>query len=133
MDAQTSPESTAALCAIVQSVARLELEERYAPAALLRADELLAENRFLAARDGIGAALLDPVGGWRVAARAQLDALVDAATPHAAALGCAAELDGVVALAAEPGFGRQLDAADAADGSLPAVVAELARAFAPPR
>jgi len=131
MDAQTSPESTAALCALVQSVARLELEERYAPAVLVRAGELLAENRFLAARDGIAAALIDPVGGGGVPAREQLAALLEAARPHAAALGCAAELDGVPALAAEPGFARQLDAVNTNGGSLPAMVAGLAQAFAP--
>src|SRR6478609_1778630 len=55
MDAQTDVDATAALVALVQSLARLELEEGYAPEALVDAEEVLEENRFLAARDGIEA------------------------------------------------------------------------------
>jgi glutamate---cysteine ligase / carboxylate-amine ligase len=130
MDAQTDVVATAALVALVQSIGRLELEEGYAPEALVGADEILAENRFLAARDGIEADLLDPAAELRRPARAQLRGVLDAARPHADALGCRAELDNVARLALEPPFLRQLDIAERR-GRLPGLMAELAAAFVP--
>jgi carboxylate-amine ligase len=130
MDAQTNVGATAALVALVQSIGRLELEEGYAPDALVGADELLAENRFLAARDGIEADLLDPVAELRRPARALLRGVLDAARPHADALGCRAELEGVARLALEPPFLRQLDVAERG-GRLPGLMAELAATFGP--
>src|SRR5206468_7317568 len=59
MDAQSTVTDTAALAALVQSIARLELEEGFASPALLDAPEAIAENRFLAARDGMQARLLN--------------------------------------------------------------------------
>src|ERR1700730_10056373 len=58
MDAQSRIVETAALVALVQSIARLELEEGYASEDIICADEVLAENRFLAARDGVDAHLI---------------------------------------------------------------------------
>jgi glutamate---cysteine ligase / carboxylate-amine ligase len=130
MDAQTDVVATAALVALVQSIGRLELEEGYAPEALVGADEILAENRFLAARDGIEADLLDPAAELRRPARAQLRGVLDAARPHADALGCRAELDNVARLALEPPFLRQLDIAERR-GRLPGLMAELAAGFVP--
>jgi carboxylate-amine ligase len=130
MDAQSDLTSTAALVALVQSLARLEIEEGYAPDSLVAADELLAENRFLAARDGIEADLLDPTAELRRPARAQLRAVLDAARPHADELRCRDELEGVARLALEPPFLRQLDAAERGGGRLPGLMAELAAAFA---
>jgi glutamate---cysteine ligase / carboxylate-amine ligase len=131
MDAQTEVAATAALCALVQAVARLELEEGHAADRLVAAEELLAENRFLAARDGIEADLLDPAAELRRPARAQLRALLDAARPHADDLGCRAQLETVARLALEPPFLRQLDAVERRGGRLPGLMAELAAAFAP--
>lgn len=51
MDAQSRVGETATLVALVQSTARLELEEGYASERASALDEILAENRFLAARD----------------------------------------------------------------------------------
>jgi carboxylate-amine ligase len=130
MDAQTDLRATAALVALVQSVGRLEVEEGYASESLVAAEELLAENRFLAARDGIEADLLDPAAELRRPARAQLRAVLDAARSHADALGCRAELEGVARLALEPPFLRQLDVAERR-GRLPGLMAELAAAFVP--
>jgi glutamate---cysteine ligase / carboxylate-amine ligase len=129
MDAQTDLAATAALGALVQSIARLELEEQHAPPVLVAADELLAENRFLAARDGIDADFLDPVAGLRRPARAWLRELMPAARPHADALGCRAELETVAGLALAPPFLRQLDVAAREGDDLRAVTAELAAAF----
>jgi carboxylate-amine ligase len=131
MDAQTDVAGTAALCALVQSVARLELEEGHVSERLVAAEELLAENRFLASRDGIEADLLDPDAELRRPARAILRAALDAARPHADDLACRAELETVARLALEPPFLRQLDAVERRKGSLPGLVDELAAAFAP--
>jgi glutamate---cysteine ligase / carboxylate-amine ligase len=131
MDAQTDVAATAALCALVQAVARLEIEEGHAAERLVAAGELLAENRFLAARDGIEADLLDPAAELRRPARAQLRALLDAARPHADDLGCRAELETVARLALEPPFLRQLDAVERRGGRMPGLMAELAAAFVP--
>jgi gamma-glutamyl:cysteine ligase YbdK (ATP-grasp superfamily) len=68
--------------------------------------ELLEENRFLAARDGTRAELLDPHAGRRPV-REIADALVDACLPHADALGCRAELERIPELLAWPGESRQ--------------------------
>lgn len=53
MDAQITPSETAALAALVQSVAHLELEEGYYIEPQAERPEVLAENRFIAARDGM--------------------------------------------------------------------------------
>jgi carboxylate-amine ligase len=129
MDAQICAADTVALCALVQSLAHLELEEGYAPPRLLAAPELLAENRFLAARDGMEAELLDPDAERLVPVREQLADLLVAAAPHARALGCADELATVEELARAPGASRQHTRAA---GSLEALVADLARAYADP-
>ena len=131
MDAQTDVAATAALCALVQSVARLEIESGYAPATLVEAEEVLEENRFLAARDGIEADLLDPGAEQRRPARAQLRRLLDAVGPHADALDCRAELDGVLGLALAPAFLHQLDVAERRGGDLAGLTEELAAAFSP--
>ena len=128
MDAQTDVGATAALVALVQSLGRLELEEGYAPEGLVGADEIISENRFLAARDGIEADLLDPAAELRRPARALLRGALDAARPHADALGCRTELEGVARLALEPPILRLLDVAER-PGRLPGLMAELAAAF----
>jgi glutamate---cysteine ligase / carboxylate-amine ligase len=128
MDVQTSVDETAALVALVQSVARREVLEKEAIRAVGHSPEVLVENRFLAARDGMNARLIDPAGERRVAARAQLEELLDICAPHAEALGCAAELDGVRRLAARTGADRQLELARD-EARLPGLVAALADAF----
>ena len=60
MDAQTRIRDTAALAALVQCLVRIEALDGMAEPELVHADEVLDENRFLAARDGIDAQLLDP-------------------------------------------------------------------------
>lgn len=131
MDAQTDLDATAALVALVQSLARLELEDGYAPDALVDAEEVLEENRFLAARDGIEADLLDPEAELRRPARAQLRRLLEALRPHADALGCRDELERVLGLALAPAFLHQLDVAERRGGDLPSLTSELAAAFSP--
>ena len=107
MDAQSTLDATAALVALVQSLVRLEVVEGHADAALVHAPEILDENRFLAARDGIRSALVDPVAGRAVPASEIAGRLVGACAPHAHELGCATELEHVAALLVEPGPERQ--------------------------
>ncbi len=61
MDSQSTVADSAPLVALVQSLARLVLEGQ--PHQTGVEPEVLAENRFLAARDGLDARLVDPV--WR--------------------------------------------------------------------
>jgi len=127
MDAQTKLADSAAIAALVQCIVRAEVEdgtrlERAMP------QEVLAENRFLAARDGMDAELIEPELGRRVAARELLADLVAVCAPHAKELGCEAELEGVRGLAERTGAQRQIEQA-AALGSLPRVVALLASDF----
>jgi carboxylate-amine ligase len=132
LDAQSRPADVAALTALAQCVVALHAAGR--PAAPI-APQVLEENRFLAARDGMRARFLDaraPRG--RLSARAALERLLDACEPLAERLGCAAELGGVAALAADPGDARQrrLAAAHGLDGLLARLSAEFTPAGAAP-
>jgi carboxylate-amine ligase len=129
MDAQTTVRESAALVALVQSVARLELIDGYADAAAQDADEVLAENRFVAARDGVRAELIDAATATRRPLDAWLDDLLAAARPHAALLGCVDELDGLDALRACGGAAWQRSRVGE-DGDLRPLLAALADAFA---
>ncbi len=127
MDAQTTLADTAAIAALVQCIVRAEVEgedhlERSMP------QEVLEENRFLAARDGMDSDLIEPELGRRVPARELLADLVTVCRPHAEALDCGAELDQVIRLGERTGAQRQLEQA-AALGSLPRLVGLLAADF----
>jgi carboxylate-amine ligase len=129
MDAQPRPAATAALAAFVQALSRLELEEGFAASKLMNAQEVLAENRFLAARDGAAAALIDPVLVRRVPISDVVADLVTAAMPHALALGAADELASVSSLVASPEASRQVSLAERC--GIRELVSDLARRFAP--
>ena len=103
MDAQTRIRDTAALAALVQCLVRCEALGELAEPELSHAPEVLDENRFLAARDGIEAQLLDPHRDRCVPASGRLATLVDACWPHARALGCERELALLAHLAGDPG------------------------------
>jgi glutamate---cysteine ligase / carboxylate-amine ligase len=125
MDAQTAVGDTAALVALVQCLAA---RVRSAPRGPEAPDEVLAENRFLAARDGMRARFVDPRRGELVPAELVLETVLLECEPHAADLGCAAELARVTDLAADTGAERQR--AEAAAGGARGIVAALAAAFA---
>jgi carboxylate-amine ligase len=128
MDAQTTVADVAAVAALVQSLALLELERPDSPADRPPADDLVEENRFLAARDGMQALLIDVPSGRRVAAVDQLDDVLARCRPWADVLGCGRELEAVRRLGAANGASRQV--ADAHGSDLRAVTARLARAYA---
>jgi carboxylate-amine ligase len=111
MDAQTKLETNAALVALVQCLVRLEALEGYAGELATTSSEILDENRFLAARDGARAALIDPQAERRIPLSESLPGLLDACRPHAQDLGCADSLDAVGELVEHPGAARQLEIA----------------------
>ena len=128
MDAQSTSDRTGALAALVQCIAHLELEEGYYRSEIALAPEVLDENRFLAARDGMEAGLLDPVAEARVPARVALDRLLDAATPHAHDLGCAGGLERARLMAHDPGERHQRRVARG--HGLPGLMRDLVAEFA---
>ena len=128
MDAPTTVAETASLAALVQCVARLEVEQGYVSTRALEVPEVLDENRFLAARDGMTAELIDVELERSVPARDVALRLVEACAPHAAVLGCEAELDGVAAMAERTGADRQLELARRAE-KLTGLVESLADAY----
>jgi carboxylate-amine ligase len=129
MDAQTSAAESAALAALVQTIAHLELEEGYHGARLIHTPEVLDENRFLAVRDGMDARLIDPLAERRVPARELLQSLLDACGPHAAQLGCEHALERLAHTGAETGAERQRQAAREQPGDFSHLVEGLSDAF----
>jgi carboxylate-amine ligase len=128
MDAQSTVTDSTPLIALVQSLARLVLEGE--PPNAATAPEVLAENRFLAARDGLDARLIDPMKHRLVPVRTVLDALVERCRAHATALGCSAELDQVERLSTATGAERQR--ARAGEAGLLGLVATLSESFTVP-
>jgi carboxylate-amine ligase len=128
MDAQVTLDATAALAALVQCLVALELREGVADERQAF-PEVLVENRFLAARDGVNAALIDPVREARVPVREIVGDLLELCEPHARDLGCADELAGVEELLRAPGAEYQLKVARRSE-SLRGLVSELATDFA---
>ena len=125
MDAQTRVADTAAIAALVQCLVRLEAEREPAVA---DAPEVLDENRFLAARDGMEARLIEPTTCTRRPVRDRLAELLDACAPHARALECEDALAKVSELAVTPGAARQRELAERA-GDLEGLVEALAGEF----
>ena len=130
MDAQVSVPHTAALVALVQCLVRLEVLEGFASSRRLHAQEVLEENRFLAARDGARAELIDADLGRRVPVAELAHELVEACRPHAADLDCTQELACVLGLVEEPGAERQRALAGPGDDQR-GLVGSLAEAFTP--
>ncbi len=127
MDAQTVVADTASLVALIQCLAAGLCAGDPASGGDEPSGEVLAENRFLAARDGMRAELI--AGGRMTPALAQLEEVARACEPYARELGCAAELGGLAALAGHGGADRQRALRAAEGAGLPAVVAGLADAF----
>ena len=131
MDTQAEVWRTAALAALAQSLVRMEALEPRAPTELVEAPELLEENGFRAARDGVRAQLLDPRERRVYAVEALTQLALEACRPHARELGCELELDAVESLIGEPADALQREIAGP-DGDLANVVAELSERFSGP-
>jgi carboxylate-amine ligase len=123
MDAQTRVEDTAAIAALVQCLVRLEAPEVHEP------PEVLSENRFVAARDGMAAELMAPPEWRRRTVGQVLEEVLKACEPVAVELDCVPELAYVATLAASPGAARQRELA-ARVGSLSGLVEALSDDFA---
>jgi glutamate---cysteine ligase / carboxylate-amine ligase len=130
MDGQSTIEDVAAVAALVQALASVELDRRHDPEPQLQAAEVMEENRFLAARDGMAALLIDSCTGRRVPAIEQLGRIRAACVRHAGRLGCERELAFVCRLVGRNGALRQLAHAGR-DGDLRRVTARLADAYWP--
>ena len=131
MDAQTSVDDVAPLVALVRSLVMAEATDRVAPERLIRAPEVLDENRFLAARDGMTAEFVDPRTRSRVPARVLAEEMVDCTRLYASRLGCLDELLDVLRLAADPPAERQRAIADS--HGIPGTVAAMSQSFCAPR
>ena len=131
MDAQTRVGTTRTLVALLQSIASLELEEGYLVPDRLGSPEVLAENRFIAARDGVHAQLIDPALERLVPVTEVLENLMPALAPHADRLGCRDALEDVSALVRESGSDEQRRVREAL-GSLADLVEFLASGFCAP-
>lgn len=129
MDAQTRLDSNTALVALAQCLVRLEALEGYADPLAIGAPEVLDENRFLAARDGAAASLIDPVAERRVPLAEIVAALMDACRPHAQDLGCEHELEGVADQLSHPPTEYQLEVARRAPDRLRGLVSALVDAY----
>ncbi len=128
MDAQTTVADSAALTALVQCLVRLEATEGSDIDPAFDLPEILAENRFLAARDGAEASLIDARLGRRSPVPDVLEALLERCLPHAEDLRCVHELELTRNLAATPRPKRQLDLARGPD-KLPGLVEALSALF----
>jgi carboxylate-amine ligase len=104
MDAQTSVADSAALIALIHALARFELEGDSTE--LEVSPEVSMENRFLAARDGMNARLIDPVRRQMVPARSLLDVVLARCRAYGDPVG-SVELDRVARLAEATGAERQ--------------------------
>jgi carboxylate-amine ligase len=95
MDSQTRVEHTIALAALVLSLAKALIESSEAEDAPPHAPwEILDENRWLAARHGLDAELVDHTTGERTGVRELAASLLERVAPHARDLGCERELEG---------------------------------------
>jgi glutamate---cysteine ligase / carboxylate-amine ligase len=127
MDGQTTLEEVGALAALVQALASVELDRRDGSSAPV---ELIEENRFLAARDGMQARLIEPRQGRRVPAIELLGRIRAACVRHARRLRSERELASICRLVERNGAARQLAHADG-DADLRRVTARLADAYRP--
>ena len=128
MDAQTTVADSSALTALVQCLVRLEATEGSGADPQVDLPEVLAENRFLAARDGAEASLIDARLGRRSPVPDVLESVLAMCTEHAEDLGCLEELQWTRNLAATPRPIRQLDLARG-PAKLPGLVEALSALF----
>jgi carboxylate-amine ligase len=111
MDAQTTVADSTALAALVQCLVRLEATDGSGADPAVDLPEVLSENRFLAARDGSEASLIDARLGRRTPVPDVLESVLALCTSHAEDLGCLEELLWVRTLAAAPRPARQVQLA----------------------
>ena len=126
MDAQVDVAGTAPLLALVQCLVRAGAEDD--PPGASPPPEVLDENRFLAARDGVEARLIE--GTRRVPLPVLLEGVLERCRPHAAVLGCETELEEAATLGRENGAARQRRAGK--DLGVTGIAGALADAYTAP-
>jgi len=132
MDAQTRVEHTLALAALIQAMVK-ELSEHFDAGGKLAhyPYEMLDENKWLAARHGLGGELVDLPAQELVATKALARRLYDRLREHAQDLGSENELEGIADLIEQGnGAARQLVVYEA-NRDLVEVVREIVHATAP--
>ena len=126
-DQQSTAADSAAIAAVVHSlVARLAERHDAGERLPVHPTWRIAENRWSAARHGLEGTLADLDTGEPSPARRRLYELLEELTPHAEAVGCAAELDHARRLIEENGAARHRAAA--VEGDLFALADRLAGA-----
>jgi carboxylate-amine ligase len=122
---------TAAIAAVAHALAVTLAERHDAGEALpVHPSWRIAENRWSAARHGLAGSLADLDSGRPAPTRTRVLDLIESLRPTAERLGCGAELEGAVALAARNGAERLRDTAQR--GGLEAVARELSEQFLMP-
>jgi len=132
MDSQTRVEHTVALAALVQAMVK-ELAEHYEAGKQLSRYpyEMLDENKWLAARHGLGGELVDLPITTKVHVRDLARRLIERLQPHCEELGSAADLEGLEDLL-DGGNGAERQAVVySANHDLREVVGEIIVATAP--
>lgn len=107
MDTQSRTDDVAKLIALTQCLVKAEAEEGIASQRAIECQEAISENRFIAARDGAYAELIDPDRDRRRPLAELLAELTARALPHAQELGCEAEMVAAADLIADPPAERQ--------------------------
>jgi carboxylate-amine ligase len=128
MDAQSDAERTASLAALTQVLVRLEDDGGFASDRLAGSHELLSENRFIAARDGVEAKLLDPDHNGRITVTELVDRVLERGQGAAHDLDCVAALARLPAMVAEPAHELQRELAGP-EPDLSGLVAALSERF----
>jgi len=132
MDAQTRVEHTLGLAALIQAMVK-ELSEHFEAGTELGhyPDEMLDENKWLAARHGLGGELVDLPSRDSVATKALARRLYDRLREHAQDLGAAAELEGIADLIERGNGASRQEVVYEANKDLVEVVREIVQATAP--
>ncbi len=131
MDSQTHVEHTIALTALVVSLVKL-LSETVGedPLPTGPADEIIDENRWLAARHGLEAQLYDERSGGVRSVSEQSEELLATLGPHAQDLGCERELEGIRDILGAGNGGRRQQMVFEANHDLRELMAEIVAATA---
>ncbi len=129
MDSQTRVEHTLGLAALVQAMAKELALHHDSGAPLARYPfEMLDENKWLAARHGLDAEIVDLPSRERVGTKVLARRLLDRLRDHAQDLGSAAELDGVEDLIARGNGAQRQVVVYEANHDLREVMAEIVAA-----
>jgi glutamate---cysteine ligase / carboxylate-amine ligase len=133
MDSQTRVEHTLALAALIVTLVKRLTEEYAAGAEIVDPHwEILDENRWLAARHGLGAELLDSSSGEVRGVKELTGELLESLAPHAAELGCERELAGVEDLLRSGNGAQRQQVVFEANRDLRELVSEIVERTSPP-